>query len=59
MPANDDRERPRRIVRAGRAWRSFEDSLETSLLPWVVLSAIAAIAWIVSYLIWGDAPPGG
>lgn len=59
MAANDQPDKPRRVVRAGRAWRKFEDSLETSVVPWIVLSAIAAIAWIVSYLIWGDVPLGG
>ena len=51
-------DKTRRLARFGRAWRNLEDSLETSVTPWLILSAVAAVGWIVSYLIWGDVPLG-
>ncbi len=41
-----DAPRPGALRRAGRAWLAFEESLETSVMPWAILTAIVALAAI-------------
>ena len=48
-----------RLQRTGRRLRAFEDSLETSVTPWVVLTAFAGLGGLVMVAFWaitGDWP---
>lgn len=55
-----DGPKPGRWRRLGARWGAFEDSLETSVRPWIALTAIVFVGWLALVALslpdWGGDP---